>query len=293
MLKPIVTVIRALRMYQWTKNLLVLAALVFAQELLDPEKVLLSILAFAAFCMAASATYLFNDLIDVEKDRSHPTKKNRPLASGELSKGAAVLLILLLFGGSVALGYAIRPLFLVSLGAYIALTLSYTLYIKNVHLLDVMALALGFVVRAIAGAVAIDVDFSNWLVACTLFLALFLGLSKRRAEIILLEDDAKSHRTVLNQYTLAYLDQLILIVAGGAIITYTIYTCSPEVIERLGTDRLYMTLPFVVYGVFRYLYLLHHKTGGGDPSKTLVTDRPLALTVLLWAMACGAIIYLQ
>jgi len=293
MLKPITTVIRALRMYQWTKNLLVLAALVFAQELLDPEKVLLSVMAFGAFCMAASATYLFNDLMDVEKDRAHPTKKHRPLASGDLSVGAAVVLIALLFGGSIALGYAIRPLFIVSLGAYIVLTLSYTLYLKDVHLLDVMALALGFVIRAIAGAVAIDVEFSNWLVACTLFLALFLGLSKRRAEIILLEDDAKSHRTVLNQYTIAFLDQLILIVAGGAIITYTIYTCSPEVAERLGTDRLYMTLPFVVYGVFRYLHLLHHKTGGGDPSKTLVTDKPLGITVLLWAVACAGIIYLQ
>lgn len=286
-------IIRALRVYQWTKNLLVLAALVFAQEMTSPDKVVQSLIAFAAFCLAASATYLFNDIIDIEKDRAHPTKRHRPLPSGEMSIAFAGGLLVVLFLGSIGLALLLNIKFLAALCFYIALTLSYTLYLKNVLLLDVMALALGFVVRAIAGAVAIDVQFSNWLVACTLFLALFLGLSKRRHEITLLDDDsAISHRAVLSQYSIHYLDQLILIVAGGAIITYTIYTCSPEVMHRLGTANLYFTLPFVVYGVFRYLYLIHHKTGGGDPSRTLVKDWPLGLTVLLWGLACAALIYL-
>lgn len=287
----LVIIFHALRVYQWTKNLLVLAALIFAKQVMDPAQLLRSLAAFAAFCMAASATYLFNDFLDIEKDRAHPKKRMRPLASGALSIPAAWVMIIVLFAGSVAMGFTIRVPFLLSLLFYIALTISYSLFLKHFVIIDVMAVALGFVTRAMAGALALNVTFSNWLVVCSLFLALFLGLSKRRSEIVLLEDDAQNHRRVLLHYTVHYLDQLILIVAGGALITYTIYTCSPEVVARLGTDKLYLTLPFVLYGLFRYLFLVHERTGGGDPSSTLIQDPPLGITVILWAVACTIIIY--
>ncbi len=289
---PLVTTARALRVYQWSKNLLVFAALIFARQLLDPEQVLRSIGAFAAFCMAASATYLFNDIMDIETDRAHPKKRTRPIASGAVSVRAAVLMSLVLFAAALALGWAIRPAFLGALVFYIALTLAYSAFLKHFIIIDVMTVALGFVTRAMAGALALTVAFSNWLVVCTLFLALFLGLSKRRHEITLLETDARNHRKVLFHYSVHFLDQLILIAAGGALITYTIYTCSPEVVRSFGTDKLYLTLPFVVYGLFRYLFLVHHRTGGGDPSSTLISDWPLGLNVVLWGLSCAGIIYL-
>ncbi len=290
--KTILILFRALRVYQWTKNLLVLAALIFAKQVLIPGQVAKSLEALAAFCMAASATYLFNDFIDIEKDRAHPEKCNRPLASGELSVGAAWALIVLLITSSLVLAYAVRLEFLYALLVYMGLTLSYTLVLKDLIIIDVMTVALGFVVRAMAGAVALDVAFSNWLVICTFFLALFLGLSKRRHEITIMNsDDAHTHRRVLYHYSVPYLDQLILVMAGGALLTYTIYTCSPDVVNNFGTDKLYVTVPFVVYGLFRYFFLVHHRTGGGDPSRTLLQDWPLGINVLLWGIACVVIIY--
>lgn len=288
---PLVVLIQALRVYQWSKNLLVFAALLFAQEFFHADKVLTSLLAFTTFCMAASATYLFNDLQDVEQDRQHPKKRHRPIASGALPVSAAWVVLVALYVAAGALALYVGLGFALCLAAYLLLTLSYTLFLKHLIILDVMVVALGFVIRAMAGAMAIQVEFSNWLMVCTLFLALFLGLSKRRHEITLLETGASSHRKVLEDYSVHYLDQLILIVAGGAIITYTIYTCSPDVVEKFHTDKLYITLPFVVYGVFRYLHLIHHKTGGGDPSRTLVTDLPLLVTVFLWGISCVVIIY--
>ena len=292
LLYKIAAAVKALRVYQWTKNLLVFAALIFAQELTHPYMVVVSLFAFAAFCMAASATYLLNDIIDVEKDRAHPKKRTRPIASGELSLPVAWVLLLVLFGGAIGVAATIGPAFLATVVLYVVLTVSYSLVLKNLIIIDVMAVSLGFVLRAMAGAIALDVTFSNWLVVCTLFLALFLSLSKRRNELTLLDEEARNHRGVLFHYSVHYLDQLILIMAGGALITYTIYTCSPDVVEKIGSDKLYMTIPFVVYGLFRYLFLVHQRTGGGDPSRTLLQDWPLGLNVLLWAAACGAIIYL-
>lgn len=288
---PLVIFIRAIRAYQWSKNVLLFAALIFAKEAFVPEKVFIVLEAFIAFCMAASATYLFNDLMDIEKDRQHPKKRYRPIASGQMPPAVAWGLLVTLFVLSAALSLSIRWQFLCATLAYIGLTLSYTLVFKNLIILDVLALALGFVVRALAGAIALDVKFSPWLVVCTLFLALFLGLGKRRHEVVLLEEGASSHRAVLYHYSVHYLDQLILIAAGCTILTYTIYTCSPDVIARLGTDKLYVTLPFVIYGLFRYLFIMHHKTGGGDPSATLLKDYALGVTVILWGVTCASLIY--
>lgn len=288
----ILLTVRAMRVYQWSKNLLVLAALVFARQVYDPYQELRSLGALIAFCLAASATYLFNDIMDIEQDRAHPEKRHRPLASGALSVSTAWMASVILLVASIVVAYAVRPTFLLAVLFYLALTVSYSLVLKHLIIIDVMAVAIGFVTRALAGAIALDVHFSNWLVVCTLFLAMFLGLSKRRHEIILLEDDAQAHRSVLYHYSVHYLDQLILIMAGGALITYTIYTCSPEVVKRLETDKLYLTIPFVVYGLFRYLFLVHHRTEGGDPSAALFKDPALGINVLLWATTCTLIIYL-
>lgn len=286
------SIVQSLRVYQWTKNLLVIAPLIFAKQLHIPGQVEHSLAAFIAFCLAASATYLFNDLRDIEKDRMHPEKRNRPLASGAISPLTAWILLAALLAAAMLIAVEIRQEFLYALLAYVALTVSYSLLLKHLIIIDVLTLALGFVLRAMAGAIALDVKYSNWLIVCTLFLAMFLALSKRRHEILVLDEGARNHRRVLLHYTVPYLDQLILVVAGGAVITYTIYTCSPEVIQRLHTDKLYMTLPLVIYGLFRYLFLVQNRDAGGDPSAMLLRDPGIAGVVVLWAAACGAIIYM-
>lgn len=281
----------ALRIYQWPKNLVVFAALVFAFELTKVDQVLRSVAAFVVLCAASSAVYVLNDIVDREKDRTHPDKRTRAIASGAISIPAAFALMLVLALGSLAAGYALAPAFCGAVAGLILLNLLYSFHLKKIMLVDVIAIALGFVIRGIAGALVLDVRFTNWLVVCTLFLALFLALGKRRREIGLLEAEAINHREVLGHYTVPYLDSLMMILAGATLLTYTIYTCSPEVVARTGTDKLYLSLPFVVYGLFRYLYLVHHKKGGGDPSRTLLKDAPLLITVLLWGLASIAIMY--
>ncbi len=281
----------ALRVYQWPKNLVVFAALVFAFELTKVDQVLRSVAAFVVLCAASSAVYVLNDIVDREKDRTHPDKRTRAIASGAISIPSAFALMLVLALGSLAAGYALAPAFCGAVAGLILLNLLYSFLLKKIMLVDVIAIALGFVIRGIAGALVLDVRFTNWLVVCTLFLALFLALGKRRREIGLLEAEAINHREVLGHYTVPYLDSLMMILAGATLLTYTIYTCSPEVVARTGTDKLYLSLPFVVYGLFRYLYLVHHKKGGGDPSRTLLKDAPLLITVLLWGLASIAIMY--
>ncbi|MCP4640066.1 MAG: decaprenyl-phosphate phosphoribosyltransferase [bacterium] len=285
------TVSSTLRVYQWPKNLVVFGALVFAQQFHDASQVTLSMLAFVALCAASSAVYVFNDLRDVERDRAHPEKRRRPIASGTVSPPAAISLFLALVAASLALAFALELRFGVAVLTYLVLMTLYTLLLKQAIILDILVVAIGFVIRAIAGALVLNVVFSNWLVVCTLFLALFLSLGKRRQEIALMERKASGHREVLSHYTVPLLDSLMTLTGGAALLTYTIYTCSPEVVARLGTDKLYMTLPFVVYGLFRYFYLVHLKGSGGDPSRTLIKDLPTLVTVLLWGLVSMAIIW--
>lgn len=285
------TWVRALRVYQWPKNLVVFAALIFAQEMHIPEQSLRSLVAFAAFCMASSAMYLSNDIHDLEADRNHPEKRHRPLASGAMTVLTARILVVVLGLAAGCSAWWLDIDFLLALSAYVVLILAYSVLLKHIVILDVMAISVGFVIRAMAGALAIDVVFSNWLVVCTLFLALFLAIGKRRNEMDLMEDDAGNHRAVLSHYSVAYLDSLIMIVAASTLLTYAIYTCSPEVVDRLGTDKLYLTVPFVVFGLFRYLHLIQHHMGGGDPSRVLLKDWPMALTVVLWGISCVIILY--
>lgn len=288
---PIVTLAGALRVYQWPKNLLVFGALVFGQELLDLSQVLRSVAAFLVLCAASSAVYILNDLNDVEKDRAHPEKCRRPFASGALPVSAGLAMMAALGFGALIAAYFINVQFAGVVLLYGVLNVFYSTLLKNVPIIDVMIVAMGFVLRAIAGALAIDVAFSNWLVVCTLFLALFLALGKRRRELLALEDGGTNHREVLAHYSVPFLEQLILIMATCTLIVYVSYTCSPEVTERFKTDKLYFTVPFVVYGLFRYIYLVHHRQGGGDPSKTLLTDIPLLVSVALWGLASMYFIY--
>ncbi|HOV60539.1 MAG TPA: decaprenyl-phosphate phosphoribosyltransferase [Candidatus Hydrogenedentes bacterium] len=282
--------IRLLRPYQWTKNGVVLLPLVFAQEMGNPESVVRALAAAGVFCVLSCAVYVFNDLRDRELDRLHPDKRNRPLASGAVSVPLAIVLCGLLLASGMTGAVLLGGRFALVAGGYVTLMAAYSLGLKHLLLIDVLSVAMGFVLRATGGAVAIDVRFSNWLVVCTLFLALFLALGKRRHELAILDADAKEHRAVYDDYTVDFLDAMILLVAGAAMVCYTIYTCSQEVVSRVGTDKMYLTLPFVVYGLGRYLWLLRLGKDGGDPSRTLLRDYPLMLTVALWLAGCIAIL---
>lgn len=284
-------ILRALRVYQYPKNLLLFAAVIFAQELFDPHKLLVSVGAFAVFCAASSAVYIFNDLRDLERDRIHPDKRSRPFVSGALAVRTGWAMLAVLTALSLFTAAAIGPWFLATVLAYFALNLFYSSVGKNIVLLDVICVASGFVIRAVAGAMAISVQFSNALVICTFFLALFLVLGKRLRELEDLGELSGSSRSVLDAYSKPLLEALILIMAAATLLVYVMYTMSPEVIERFETDKLYLTLPFVIYGLFRYLFLVHNAGGGGDPSKTLLTDGPLLGAVVLWGLASIAILY--
>jgi len=281
----------AVRVYQWPKNAVVFGALIFGQQFTEPDQILRSVAAFAVFCALSSAVYLFNDIIDIKGDRAHPEKRNRPLASGRISVGAASAAALVLVLGALASAAALGWPFFGAAAGFIALNAAYSIVLKNLLIIDVLCIAVSFTIRAIGGALVLDVVFSNWLVVCTLFLALFLALGKRRREIELLDDAALDHRPVLDEYSVPFVDALMVILAATTLLTYTIYTCAPEVVDRFQTDKLYVTLPFVVYGLFRYLYLVHHMEGGGDPSKTLFRDAPILATVTLWGITCIGIIY--
>ncbi len=282
----------SLRPHQWTKNLLVVpAALVFSKHLFEMDAVLRVGLALAVFCALSGAVYLVNDLADLERDRLHPRKRLRPLASGALPLPTARVAAVLLFAAGLGAALSLGPGFLAASLGYVALNVAYSFSLKNVVILDVLAVSLGFVLRAVAGALAIDVHFSSWLLVCTILLALFLSLAKRRHELILLDASAVDHRQILAEYSPYLLDQMIAVVTASCLTVYAFYTLAPETVEKYQTERLALTIPFVIYGIFRYLYLVHRREEGGSPSDILLTDRPLAAAVVLWGIAVVAIVY--
>jgi 4-hydroxybenzoate polyprenyltransferase len=281
----------SLRPHQWTKNLVVFAALIFGERLLDPGSVWRGVAAFAIFCALSSAVYLLNDLADRESDRRHPFKRHRPIASGALSTQAAWLAALVLVVGALFPAFVMNPAFGGVATAYFVLQGLYTGPFKRVVIIDVLAIAIGFVLRAVAGAVAVAVPISHWLLLMTLLLALFLALSKRRHELTLLADGATEHRRILGEYSPYLLDQMISVVTASTLVAYAFYTISPETTAKFDTDLLSLTLPFPLYGIFRYLYLVHRKELGGSPSELLLTDWPLLACVALWVVAVVAIIY--
>ena len=280
-----------MRPEQWTKNLLVLGGIMFGGRLLDPDAIWRAVGAFAIFCALSSAVYLFNDVADRAADRLHPLKRSRPLASGDLSIRAALITGALLVGASLAGALLIGPAFSLVACGFAVLLIVYSALLKHLVIIDVLTISAGFVLRAIAGAVAVDVPIGHWLLVCTTLLALFLALSKRRHELVLLGDGAMVHRRILEEYSPYLLDQMIAVVTASTLIAYTLYATSSDTAQRLGTNRLGLTVPFVLYGIFRYLYLVHQKRAGGSPAAMLLTDRPLLACVALWGLGVALILY--
>jgi len=280
-----------MRPRQWVKNLAVLAPLLFSQRLGNLASVEEALLAFASFCLISSSIYLVNDICDCEQDRVHPQKCHRPLVVGQLNRNVALCAIGVLALTAVAIGELLNSLFVWVVAGYWVLNLFYALRLKHHVILDVFTVAAGFVLRVVGGAVAIGVEASEWLLICSSLLALFLGFSKRRHELLLLKGTAGAHRRVLGEYDPHFLDMMIGIVTACTVVSYALYTVSAATVERFHTRGLLATSPFVLYGIFRYLYLVYHKDSGGDPANLLLTDRPLLINLILWAVTAIAILY--
>ncbi|MGH6628773.1 MAG: decaprenyl-phosphate phosphoribosyltransferase [Burkholderiales bacterium] len=282
----------SLRPMQWVKNGFVFAPLIFARGLTDGHQVLKVALAASIFCLVASAAYLINDLADASEDRNHPVKRLRPVASGELgvamALAAAIILALIGVGGA----WALDSRFFLIIVLYVGLNVLYSLALKHVMLLDAFIVAAGFVLRVLGGGFVIHVEISSWLVVCTTLLAIFLALTKRRHELVLLGNNASSHRATLANYSPYFLDQLIGIVTASTLMAYALYTLSDDVARKFPGKRLELTIPFVLYGIFRYLYLVHQNEEGGNPTRLLLTDPVLLFVVSAWAVSVVVIIYL-
>jgi 4-hydroxybenzoate polyprenyltransferase len=284
--------LRTMRPRQWSKNLFVFAALVFDKQLFIPGSFLRTLAGFVLFCLVSSAVYIFNDLADVDADREHPDKRNRPIASGKLSIRVAWIAGILLVLVSLAAGYLLSVGFTAVIATYFLLNLAYSKWLKHILILDVLVLAAGFVLRVGAGVTLIQVErFSPWLYVVMTLLALYLGFGKRRAELALLSDDAASHRKVLEGYTIPLLDQYIMIVTGMTIVSYSLYTFSAPNVPA--NHSMMLTIPFVVYAIFRYLYLIEVEHSGGAPEDILLSDRPFQISMVLWALAVLAVFYLS
>ncbi len=286
-------IFKSLRPQQWIKNLFIFAPIIFSRHFLERPLVLKTAAAFAAFCLVSSAHYIFNDIRDLEEDRRHPIKSKRPLAAGRLKKGPAVAALLVLavagLGGAAALSL---PFFYISLG-YLALQVLYSVKLKHVVILDIFVVAAGFVIRVVAGGLVIGVTISSWLLICTMLLALFLAMSKRRHELVLLEGEAENHRPILKEYTTYLLDQMISVVTASTLVAYCLYTISEDTVARFGTKNLILTVPFVLYGIFRYLYLVHQKEEGGSPEHLILKDKPLLIDIFLWVASALLILGLR
>ncbi|MBN1575696.1 MAG: decaprenyl-phosphate phosphoribosyltransferase [Chitinispirillaceae bacterium] len=276
---------------QWPKNAFVFAALLFSKNAFHLPMLGKTIAGFIVLCLITGATYLFNDIIDRHQDRIHPEKSKRPVAAGLLAVPIAAFAASLIAIAGVGLSLPLdRRFFIVAL-VYLALQLGYSTLLKRIVILDVLAITTGFVLRVLAGGVIINVGISSWLLVCTFLLALFLALCKRRHELMLFGDGAGTHRSVLGDYSIPLVDQMISVTTASTVLAYTLYTMSEQTIAKFGTERLVYTVPFVVYGIFRYLYIVHIRKEGGSPETILVTDPPFIAGILLWAITAGAIIY--
>lgn len=283
--------LRLMRPYQWVKNTFVFTGLLFGHGWHDTILVTQVCFAFIAFCFISSAVYVINDIVDVEEDRHHPKKSRRPLASGSVPVSSAVVLSLLLGLMGLGLAYLASPTVVVIVIGYLLMNIAYSMRLKHVVILDVFIIATGFMLRILAGTLGVGIPPSQWLLLCGLMVALFLGFSKRRAEIIALTDDKTAHRKVLEHYSPVLLDKMIGITAAGLIMSYSLYTMSQDTMRIHNTANLVYTVPLVMYGVFRYIYLLHHQSKGGDPSHDLVRDHHLLIVVGAWLAATIGMIY--
>ncbi len=280
-----------LRPHQWTKNLFVFAGVLFSGELFHAESLAKAAVAFAVFCLLSGAVYLLNDLVDLQQDRNHPVKSRRPLASSRLSKVRALQAAGVLLAACGVVSRWVSPPFFLIAAAYLLLQAGYLFFFKDWVILDVFAVAAGFALRVVGGAAAVGVEASSWLVVCTIFLALFIALGKRRQELLLDAENGPKTRRVLKKYSPALLDQMIAVVTASTVIAYVLYTMSEETLARFGTRNLVYTVPFVLYGILRYLYLIHQKGVGEAPEAALTADWPLLVAGLLWAAAAVITIY--
>ena len=276
-----------LRPQQWVKNLLVLPPLLFSRNVFNAIAAMQALKAVALFCLISSSVYLFNDIRDRRADCLHPVKRRRPLASGEMDLRTAVAIMAGLLLTALLGGMMMSKMFMLTLVGYLLINLLYSIWLKHLVILDVFAIASGFVLRVVAGGVAIDVEISRWILICTTLLALFLSFAKRRHELLLLGSEATNHRRVLEEYDPHYLDMMIGIVTSATVMSYALYTVSEETVRRFHTGGLVFTLPFVLYGIFRYLYLVYHKNNGADPTQSLLSDWPMIINLCLWALTVG------
>jgi 4-hydroxybenzoate polyprenyltransferase len=284
--------VESLRPQQWVKNGFVFAALIFSRSLTDWHRNTRVALAALLFCLISSAAYLVNDILDAPEDRKHPVKRLRPVASGRLGAGTAALVAVLLALVALAGAWALDRQFFLIVALYTGFNLLYSWVLKHVVLLDVFIIGAGFVLRVIGGGVVIHVEISSWLIVCSTLLALFLALSKRRHELVLLKENASEHRAILAHYSPYFLDQLIAIVTASTVMSYALYTLSHDVQSKFPGKRLELTIPFVLFGIFRYLYLVHRNEEGGNPTRLVFTDPVLLSVVLMWAASVIFIIYL-
>lgn len=282
----------ALRPAHWIKNFLIFLPLIFAERITSLPDVLKELATFALFCMVASAGYLVNDLIDLSYDRNHRIKKERPLASGKVTVSAAAALSGMFFITSLGGAFVwVNPECFAILFCYVVLTMAYSLFLKNIVIIDVMILASFYILRILAGIVAIDVRVSHWMIVCVGLLALFLGFNKRRHEIEFMGDAAALHRSVLSRYNAYFIDQMVSIVTAATVVSYTLYVIDPETVIRFGTRGLILTVPFVYYGIFRYFYLVHKRRKGGDPVRIFLSDKMMVVNSILWVLTSIFVIY--
>jgi len=293
MAQKIKAIVRSLRPYQWSKNFFVFAPLIFAQKILNWPDTAQVVGAFCVFCLLSGSLYIFNDLQDYEEDKKHPKKCHRPIAAGLISHQTAYFIFSSLSLFSLVAALLLRFEFFILVLSYFVLQVLYSLKLKHVVILDVFIISAGFFLRVIAGGIVIAVPLSSWLLICTILLALFLAMSKRRHELILLESGASAHRPILEEYSPYLLDQMISVVTASTLIAYCLYTISEETIAKFGTRNLVFTTPFVLYGIFRYLYLIHQKKEGGSPEELILKDKPLLINIVLWLFTIGVILYLK
>ena len=287
----ILSLVQTIRPQQWSKNLLLFAGLIFSHNLLSAVLIFRSVLGFIIFCLLSGGVYIVNDLFDREKDQQHPFKRHRPIAAGLLNSIQAVIFAVVLLTVSLTLSFFLDSGFgMVCLG-YVVLIIAYSIFLKAIVVLDVMIISIGFMLRAVAGGIIIHVEISPWLLVCTMFLALFLALSKRRQEIVLLGDNAKDHRNSLSEYNRHLLDQMIAVVTASTILAYALYTFAPRTIDVVGNTNLIFTIPFVIFGIFRYLYLVYQKDQGGNPEIVIFSDMQLIIDLILWLTVVVFILY--
>lgn len=287
----LVGLIYSLRPWQWIKNFFILLPLVFGEKIFSFPANFRTGIAFLLFCLVSGSMYLINDIVDAERDRVHPKKKNRPIASGKVGKKQAIVAAVVLLGVSLTGAFCLNMVFGLICITYIVFNILYSKVLKHAVIIDVFCISFFFILRIMAGSVVADVTLSHWMIAMTALLALFLGFNKRRQELHLLEEGAIAHRQVLDKYNVYFIDQMLSVTTSSIVVAYMLYTVDARTVQEFGTTNLLYTVPFVYYGIFRYLYLIHEREEDGDPTNILLSDRKMLVNLIIWVLVCCVIIY--